>query len=131
MTMFRAFDFLMIALMIGMAVWTFKIKHDSQIALDRVAELESRIAAEKTEIDLLKSDWSLLTSPARLQDLVEKYGGDLKLHPMEPSQLASENDLPGYRHEVKPGASPMFDGFVEADRGITTGSLPVESKVDE
>ncbi len=48
--------------------------NDSRAAHDRVSELERQIEAQEVEIDLFKSDWSLLTSPARLEKLVERYG---------------------------------------------------------
>ncbi len=121
--MFRSIDVVMVAVLIAIVSWTFKVKHDSQIALERVAELERLIAGTKTEIDLLKSDWSLLTSPARLQELVERYGDELNLEPMQPGQIAAEDELPGYRAERV--RSPMFEQSVEADRTITTGSIKV------
>ncbi len=129
--MFRGINLIMIALLIGVVSWTFKVKHDSQIAQARVAELEAQIAAEKTEIDLLKSDWSLLTSPGRLQDLVERYGEELNLKPMQPGQMARKDELPGYRLEFEPATSPLFDGFVEADKAITTGGINTQGEVSQ
>lgn len=126
--MFRGVNIILLALLIAVVSWTFKVKNDSQIALARVAELERQIAAEKIEIDLLKSDWSLLTSPERLQDLVTRYGDELNLKPMLPEQLAREDDLPGYRQEFELESSPLFDGFVEADKVITTGGIKAESE---
>ena len=126
--MSRSINIIMLALLIGVVSWTFKVKQDSQEALARVAELERQIAAEKTEIDLLKSDWSLLTSPERLQELVDRYGDELNLKPMEPGQIAREDDLPGYRLEFNQEPSPLFDGFVEADKAITTGGIKSEGE---
>ena len=43
----RSIDILMVAALLGSVVWTFKVKHDSQEAIDRVAILEKQIEAEK------------------------------------------------------------------------------------
>ena len=118
--MMRAVDVLLLITLIAVVSWTFKVKHDSQLALERVAELEKQIAAERVEIDLLKSDWSLLTSPARLQQLVEKYQEELELDPMEASQIANENELPGFKtQEIEPSG----ESHAETDTSIKTGSI--------
>lgn len=118
--MMRSIDLILLVALVAMIVWTFKVKQDAQIAIEKVAELEKQIAAEKVEIDLLKSDWSLLTNPARLQALVERYNKQLELKPMEATQQGTENDMPGFKvtepEEVK-------DGFAETDNTIATGSI--------
>ena len=125
MVFLRGVDIIMMAVLIAIVGWTFKVKHDSQVALDRVQELEKQIAAERIEIDLLKSDWSLLTSPQKLQELVERYNDQLDLAPMEPSQIVGESDLPGYRSQALKQDSPMFDDVVEVDKVTKTGSVAV------
>ena len=122
MKVFRSLDFILIVVLLAIVGWTFKVKHDSQLALDRIRVLEKKIAAEKTEIDLLHSDWSLLTSPGRLQDLVKKYGDQLNLVPMEPEQLATQGELPHRKNLLRQHDSPLFDGYVAVDRATKTGS---------
>lgn len=91
---FRTIDIVMIgALMVGVT-WTFKVKNESERALARVAELEARIEAEREAIDLLRADWSLLTSPDRLEKLVERHSEDLKLEQAQPSRIVTFDDLP-------------------------------------
>ncbi len=120
----RTFDILMVALLIGVVFWTFKVKNDSQAALDRVAELQRQIEAERTEIDLLKSDWGLLTSPKRLEQLVERYGLELGLEPMSASQMADEKTLPPMRETFDPNEDdPEFAG---TDQSVKTGSVGQE-----
>lgn len=123
--MFRSIDVLMVGLLIAVVAWTFKVKHDTQVTTERIAEMERRIAAEKIEIDLLKSDWSLLTNPARLQTLVDRHQEELAIEPMAPEQLASPDELPGYRHETPATGSPLFNDYTEADTAVTTGSIEV------
>jgi len=127
----RSFDMFMVALLIGVVAWTFKVKFDSQEALDRVTELENQIEAEKTEIDLLKSDWSLLTSPARLQRLVDRYRNELQLEPIEPAQLANEDRLPPVKNDTEnQQITPPDEDFanikniIETDSTVITGSIP-------
>ncbi len=119
----RSLDIFMIALLIGVVIWTFKVKHDSEVALDRVAKLEKKIEAEEVEIDLLKSDWGLLTSPARLQKLVERYGEQLGLQPTTPAQLADTATLPPVKQEFDPFADPDQPDYANTDSSVTTGSV--------
>lgn len=98
--MFRSFNMLMLLILIGVMAWTFKVKHDSREVHARVVELEQQIKAQEIEIDLFRSDWSLLTSPSRLEKLAERYNAQLGLAPMEPSQLADENNLPPLKSEL-------------------------------
>ena len=122
---FRSLDILMVAVLIGSVVWTFKVKHDSQQAIDRVVLLEKQIEAEKNRVDLLKSDWSLLTSPSRLEKLVKHYGGQLGLKPIEPSQLANDATLPGFKKPEILINDPSSEGFAEVDGNFNTGSVGV------
>ncbi len=121
----RSIDILMVAALLGSVVWTFKVKHDSQEAIDRVAILEKQIEAEKNRVDLLKSDWSLLTSPTRLEKLVKHYGVQLELKPIEPSQLADDESLPGFKKPEVIINDPDAEGFAEIDNDISTGSVAV------
>ena len=118
--MLRSIDLILLIALIATVSWTFKVKHDSQQALERVAELEKQIAAEKVEIDLLKSDWSLLTSPARLQQLVERFNQELELEEMRASQMANERELPGFKNL---DSNKNSDRFAGADTTSTTGSI--------
>ncbi len=124
---FRSLDILMVAALIASVVWTFKVKHDSQEALDNVAVLQKQIEAEKNRVDLLESDWSLLTSPARLEKLVKHYGGQLELEPIDPSQLANDNTLPGIKPKPIQTLDENQDGYADIDETFSTGSVPVPS----
>ena len=127
----RSFDMLMVALLIGVVIWTFKVKNDSGVALERVAELEKKIAAEEIEIDLLLSDWGLLTNPARLEKLVERYGEQLDLEPTMPSQLASPSDLPPIKEDFDPVNTEVNPDFANTDATLTTGRVKRSSESGE
>lgn len=123
--MLRAIDVILICALIGSASWTYKVKYDSHVALERVEELEKKIIAEREEIKLLKADWALFNSPERLQKLVDKYREELSLVPLDPGQVSTIDQLPPLRSERIAPKSPMLDGFAEIDRTIETGSVPL------
>lgn len=125
---FRSIDILMVAVLIASVVWTFKVKHDSREELARIATLNKQIEAEENRVGLLKSDWSLLTSPSRLEKLVKHYGGQLELKPIEPAQLADENSLPGFKRPEVILGNETDDGFAGIDNGIKTGGILVPTQ---
>ena len=131
--MFRTLDVIMIAALIGAAAWTFKVKADSEAAVERVARLEKRLQLEHEAIDILNADWSLLTSPDRLEKLVERYREDLPLEPVSPNMVGTLGDVPT-EDEMPPqpdaAEREKFAGET-ADRDTVTGSVkPAESEED-
>ncbi len=120
--MLRSIDVLMVGALIAGAAWTFKVKHDAQGEAAHLARLETRIRLENEAIDILKADWSLLTSPDRLERLAERYKGQLALEPASPRQIVTLDDVP-LRQEALP---PIDDERVDApspDRQTMTGSV--------
>lgn len=107
--MYRSMNILMLAALIVMVSWTFKVKHDSREAHARVIALEKQIKAQEIEIDLFRSDWSLLTSPARLEKSEERYGDQLGLSATQPSQLSDLENLPPIK------STDPIEEFVEQD----------------
>ena len=98
--MLRTLDILLIVLMTAAATITYSIKHRAEEKLDEVRKLEAEIKLEKDTIDLLKADWSLLTQPSRLQQLITAYQSELQLAPTESTQLARPNELPMLKAEL-------------------------------
>lgn len=124
--MLRTIDLLMICALVAAASWTFKVKHDSELALERVAELEQRIQSEREAIDILHADWSLLTSPDRLQGLVERHAQELELVPLKPERIVTVDDIP---MRVGPSAAEEKQAFskaLEADKSLVTGSVAAD-----
>ena len=121
--MLRPLDIVMIAALIGGAGYTFKIKHDAEKAVERVEYLETRIRLELEAIDILKADWSLLTSPDRLEALVRHHEMELQLKPVEPVQVGRVSDIP-----LRATALPPIDEEQaltdQPDRSTLTGSVP-------
>jgi len=90
----RLFNLLLVAAMIVGAMLTYDMKHKAEMAADRVARLQAEVAKEKDTITLLKAEWSMLTQPARLQELVGKYADYFQLEPFSPDQVGTIDEIP-------------------------------------
>ncbi len=127
--MLRSLDFLMIVALIAGAAWTFKIKADSEAALQRATVLERQIELEREAIDLLRADWSLLTSPDRLQKLVDHYRDELQLEPVTAGDIGKADEIPlrqqlngedggdGRSAEAPPQGEPRQTGSITSNSG--------------
>ncbi len=90
----RVFNLALLVAMIVGAVVTYDMKHRAEIIADKVARLQAETAEEKDEIALLKAEWSMLTQPARLQDVVEAYADHFHLEPFTPEHIATVQEIP-------------------------------------
>jgi hypothetical protein len=118
--MLRTLDIILIVFMTMAAAATYTIKHRAEDKLDEVRRLEAEIRLEKDTIDLLRADWSLLTQPNRLQQLITAYQTELQLVPTESTQLAQPVELPMLKAEL-----PVFD---DADADQDGKVSPKEAK---
>lgn len=112
--MLRTLDIVMIGALIAGAGWTFKVKHDAEQAVARVETLETRIRLEREAIEILKADWSLLTSPERLEALIERYKDELMLEHAQPRQIVTFDKIPEKQPEILPPLDGPIDGGGEA-----------------
>jgi hypothetical protein len=103
---------LAVAVMIGGAVATYQAKHDAVEAAASVAELRHRIDQERMAISLLKAEWSELTQPARLQDLLGRYPEVLDLGPYGVERMIRLGDIP-----FPPAEDPDLIGAFLAEDG--------------
>ncbi|MCX5515933.1 hypothetical protein C3941_05140 [Kaistia algarum] len=133
----RGVSVMWVGLMVMGAVVTYAMKDSAGRAADRVHKLRADIAAEKDTINVLKAEWSVLDQPARLQDLVARYGNYLKLQPLDVRQLASIADVPDKppvpltsavdplrTSSIKPVAAPA-GAAVRADAPGSMGAQPL------
>jgi hypothetical protein len=90
----RVLNLLFVVAMIAGAALTYDMKHKAELAADHVARLQNEIAKEKDRINVLKAEWSMLTQPARLQELVGKYADYFQLQPFSPDQVATIDQIP-------------------------------------
>ena len=85
--MIRWFDALLVCAVVASAMATFMVKHDARRVADEIAALERRAEVERAAIELQEADWSLLSQPDRLQELVEAHEGELALRPVRAEQF--------------------------------------------
>lgn len=90
----RIFNVALVLAMIGGAVVTYNLKHEAETAANRVARLHANIAKEREAIALLKAEWSMLSQPGRLQQLVTRYQDHFRLEPFSASQVATLDEIP-------------------------------------
>lgn len=121
--MFRPLDILFIGLLLAGAALTYKIKHDSEVAIERVAKLERKIKKEQELIDILKADWALQVSPKRLEILVEKYRDELKLEILKSENIGGLEQVPVKILIPKILPDTSIADLIDPDRTISTGSV--------
>lgn len=92
--MLRTFDLILIAAMLVAATVTYKIKYDAEKQIVVINKLKRQIASEKDTITLLRADWSLMTQPGRLQNLVDVYAKELHLQNIDAKQIVQFNEIP-------------------------------------
>lgn len=85
---------ILIILMIAGAAFTYDTKHKAEQAAATVVSLRAQVESEKTSLRLLKAEWSVLTQPARLQALVEKYQAQLGLRTADVGQFVTIDEVP-------------------------------------
>ncbi|MEY4092739.1 MAG: hypothetical protein RLZZ496_1921 [Pseudomonadota bacterium] len=121
----RIFHALAIALLIGSAVYVYKIKYDTMGLRSEVVRLEKQIAHERDLIALLKAEWQKLNSPERIQMLSD---GHLDLVPLMASQIVRWQDVPERQAPVdsigdKLGALGLIDHPTSQKSPDITGSV--------
>ena len=64
--------------MIVGAVITYNLKHETEKSAARVFRLHTAIAKEREAIAYLKAEWSVLSQPGRLQQLIDLFGAGVR-----------------------------------------------------
>jgi hypothetical protein len=90
----RTIPILIVILMIAGAAFTYDTKHKAEQSADVVASLRTQVEQQKAALRLLKAEWSVLTQPARLQALVEKYKDQLGLQTADVNQFVTIDQVP-------------------------------------
>lgn len=125
-------DILFIGLLLAGAAFTYKIKHDSEVAIERVAKLEREIKKEQELTDILKADWALQVSPKRLEILVEKYRGELGLDVLKSENIGGLEQVPVKVQIPKilpdTGIADLIMPNINLDTNIATGSVDRSSE---
>lgn len=89
--MLRFLNVLAVLALIGSAVYAYSIKYATLYQAERIAKLKHELQSEKDEVALLRTEWSHVAAPVRIEELADRYlGGQV----MDLSQIASLSDLP-------------------------------------
>lgn len=90
----RIVNLVLVLAMIAGAVITYNLKHETEAAAARVARLHTAIAKEREAIAFLKAEWSMLSQPGRLQQIIARYQDHFRLEPFSASQVATLDEIP-------------------------------------
>jgi hypothetical protein len=123
--MFRRTDIAMIAAMIAVVTYTYSVKTGTKDVAGQLAAIQRETESEINAIDLLNADWAVLTTPARIQSLVNVYQGDLNLVPTDAHRIIAISDIPMRPVAAEPETSidEILAQFGDADASLTTGSI--------
>jgi hypothetical protein len=90
----RIFNAVLLAVMIVGAAVTYDVKHRAEVESDHIDQILSDISDEKDALSMLKAEWSKLSQPSRLQELVTHYSDQFKLAPFAVNQYATLAEIP-------------------------------------
>ena len=124
--MFRKTDIAMIVVALGVVGYTYTTKSETKDLRAELADVQSAILEEEHAIAILRADWSLLTSPQRVQSLVTVFADQLDLVPNDPSRFVALEDIPMRPQQSEPEVD--IDTLLARiaggeDAAITTGSI--------
>ncbi len=107
----RIVNLVFVLAMLAGAVVTYNLKHETEKAAARVSRLHAVIAKEHEAIAFLKAEWSVLSQPGRLQQLIVRYQDHFRLEPFSASQVATLDEIPlrAVDAEPAPGEATVAD----------------------
>ena len=115
--MIRSTTIVLLLLLGGLTGALFLVKHQVQTLEKQVAKVEASVRSYRNNIRILQAEWSLLTSPQRLERLPLPDG----LAPLSGGQFKHFSDLPdtfAAQYAVRDeGRAPDKAGRASADRG--------------
>jgi hypothetical protein len=120
----RLLHLVVLAGLVLAAADVYKIKYESTLEAERVAKLRAELRREQDLIASLRSEWSKLDRPDRLQELAQRH---LTLRPLEVRQYDPLDKLPAKPIElVPPGTADPIGAVIETlvDPDTLTGSVP-------
>lgn len=88
--MIRLLSLLAFGFLTGLVVLIYDMKYQTRQLEARAAELERSISEENDNLALMRTEWSHVTSPDRVEALARKM---LELQPAKPEQLITNSDF--------------------------------------
>ena len=95
------FYLLSLAVLVGIATWTYQVNYATRDAERRVALLEAQITEEAEKIEVLKAEWAYLNRPERLLRLAEANFEILGLAPIDADHYADAAQVAFPSEELK------------------------------
>jgi hypothetical protein len=119
----RILHLLVIGVLVFAAAYVYRIKMESTDRTERVLRLHAEIREQRDAIAVLRSEWSKLDAPLRLQGLAERH---LPLKPITATQYDSLKNLPERSPNfTRSGAPDPIGAMIETiDANAVTGSIP-------
>ena len=102
-------------MVIAQGFWAYTENYETQKSLKTAKQLQTEIAAARTQMGVLNAEWAYLNRPDRLRDLVDMNFVRLQLLPLRPEQFGQVAEVP--RNGV------LADDFIER---VTVSVLEVE-----
>lgn len=110
----RFLNLFLIAAMVMGAGYTFEMKRRAENAAGDARRLARTIELEKDEIELIKTDISVLTQPSRLQTLTKQHENQLELKPLRVDQIITLDELPQRPIDLSPlERDSQLGGYVD------------------
>ena len=90
--MIRVVNFVAILFMVLASFALYRVKYETKDYAQEVSNLRAEIRTERSAINVLKAEWTVLNEPERVQRLAERY---LELKSMDVHQIVTFQELPG------------------------------------
>ena len=103
--MTRLIYVLVLVLCISTSFTLYILSYDSKNIKKEIIQIRNTIEAEKSDIETLRAELSLLSQPDRIQNLSNQFGLDLE--PVEVTQIKKIEDIP-----LKP-ANKVMDELIQ------------------
>jgi hypothetical protein len=111
-----------IVMVVVCATWAYRVNYATQEAMNRVADLEDAIAAEREALAVLNAEWAYLNRPDRLRALVAENAEVLGLVELTPDHFG---DVAMVAYPPEPEAPEDGDAAI-ADAGEAAGESAAE-----
>jgi cell division protein FtsL len=120
--MIRIVHLVVVCVLIAAAVHVYRVKFESTVQAERVAKLRTEIKRERNAVAALRSEWSRLASPSRIEQLAQRH---LALKPVEAYQFQPFDKLPERPPQIVPpdAADPIAVIIENIDGETPTGSV--------
>lgn len=79
-----------VVLLLAASITLYNTSYRVQAQQERLAQIHTEQKAEKASLHVLEAEWAMLTAPARLQELSDKY---LELKPVVVAQIVPKHRL--------------------------------------